>query len=64
MTGLRVRGGFTVDLSWKDGKLTEAIIHPGFMKQCILRYGDRVKTLPAGSGAAITMIADFFNEEL
>jgi alpha-L-fucosidase 2 len=64
VTGLRVRGGFTVDLSWKDGKLTEAIIHPGFMKQCILRYGDRVKTLPAGSGAAITMIADFFNEEL
>ena len=27
--GLRGRGDYTVDISWKDGKLTEATIHAG-----------------------------------
>ncbi len=47
ITGLRARGGFGLDLEWKDGKLTRAVVRgvsrsPG---KCVLRYGDRTNTL-------------------
>ena len=29
ITGLRARGNYTVDISWKDGKLDNAVIHAG-----------------------------------
>ena len=46
ITGLRVRGGFELDLEWKDGTLTQAVVRgvsnrPG---ECVLRYGDRTNT--------------------
>jgi len=46
ITGLRVRGGFELDLEWKDGKLTRAVVRgvsnsPG---KCVVRYGKRTKT--------------------
>lgn len=38
--GLRARGGFTVDMDWKDGKLTEAKITPSALSpdQVTVRY--------------------------
>ena len=42
--GLRARGGYTVDLAWKDGKLAEAKITASVDGTCKLQYGD--KTVP------------------
>jgi alpha-L-fucosidase 2 len=60
--GLRVRGGFTVDLSWKDGQLTEAVIYPGFMETCNVRYGDKVESVSTASGIVVTLGANSFNK--
>ena len=41
--GLRARGGFTVDIQWKDGKLCEAIVHSKLGGRCHVRYRSPVK---------------------
>jgi alpha-L-fucosidase 2 len=48
--GLRARGGFTVDIEWKDGKLVEACIRADRNGECSVRYGDQVKTSQLEAG--------------
>jgi alpha-L-fucosidase 2 len=50
ITGLRARGGFTVDQEWKDGNLIDATIYPDFDGEVKIRYGDQLKTLNMKSG--------------
>lgn len=38
--GLRARGGFTVDIDWKDGRLTKAVITPLKDATATVRYGN------------------------
>jgi alpha-L-fucosidase 2 len=38
--GLCARGGFVVDMAWREGELTEAVIHSNLGASCIVRYGD------------------------
>lgn len=41
--GLRARGGFQLDMTWKDGKLSEAIIHSTQGGNCRLRTLQTIK---------------------
>ncbi len=42
ITGLKARGGFTVDINWKDGKIKKAFITSTLGGNCRLRTADKV----------------------
>ena len=50
ITGLRARGGFTVDVRWADGKLVEAVIRSQTDSPCRLRWGDRTREVKMAKG--------------
>ena len=39
---MRARGGYTVDETWKNGKLVKAVIMPDFTGQARIRYKEKV----------------------
>ncbi len=43
--GLKARGGFVVDIEWKDGTLLNAVVYSCAGKPCVVRYGNRRKDL-------------------
>jgi len=51
--GLRARGGYTVDIDWKDGKLTEAKIYPDFSGEVVIRYNNTIRTLKTQKGKVV-----------
>ena len=51
--GLRTRGGFEIDLEWKEGRLASATVHGVAGNAAKIRYGDKVKELQTGPGQTV-----------
>jgi len=58
--GLRARGGFTVDLAWKNGALAEVKLHSALGERCVLRYRGKLRTIETQPRKAYTV--DNFND--
>jgi len=52
VTGVRARGGFEVDITWKNGRLTKAVIHSRSGLPCEVVYGDKTWNLETRAGNA------------
>jgi alpha-L-fucosidase 2 len=63
IAGLRARGGFTVDIAWRDGKLTSATIHSVTGSNPKVRYGTRAVTLEVAPGESVT-VGDAFQRRI
>ena len=56
VTGLCARGGFTVDISWQNGKLARATIRSRLGHPCTVRCGEKAFEFAGGDqGAAVTL---------
>jgi len=58
VSGLRARGGFEVDITWRGGKLLSAVIRSLASARCSVRYGARVVALQLKAGATVELNAD------
>lgn len=53
--GVSARGGFEVDLSWRDGKPTEARVRSVGGRTTTVAYGDESRTVTLKPGASVTL---------
>ncbi|MEI7836503.1 MAG: glycoside hydrolase family 95-like protein, partial [Planctomycetota bacterium] len=52
--GLCARGGFEVDIAWKDNQLTSATVRSAAGATCRLRYGQATHDLTIKKGETAT----------
>jgi alpha-L-fucosidase 2 len=48
--GLRARGGWEVDLAWRDGRLQRATLRATAAGSCTVRYGETARTMTFAAG--------------
>jgi alpha-L-fucosidase 2 len=53
--GLAARGGFEVDLAWRDGRLTEATVRSKLGGACRVRYGQKAAVLKTQAGGRVRL---------
>jgi len=53
--GLRARGGFEVDVGWKDGRLVSATIQSLAGNRCRLRYGNVTRAVEIKKGSILRL---------
>ena len=54
--GLRARGGVTVDMEWRDGRLVSATLVPRRAREMQVRYGDLRRTVRGSAGEEVTFV--------
>lgn len=52
VSGLRARGGFEVDIEWKDGVLSSAVVRASRDSEAVVRYADAHATQTLKQGAS------------
>jgi alpha-L-fucosidase 2 len=55
LTGIRARGGYTLDIHWKEAKLVKAIITADQTGTCRIRYGGKTRVLDLTGGNPLTV---------
>jgi alpha-L-fucosidase 2 len=58
VTGLRARGGFEVDIVWKDGRLQMAVLRSLCGNEASLRYGEKTVRLATSKDAVYRIDSD------
>lgn len=53
LKGVLVRGGHTMDIIWKEGKLESAVLHAGCSDNCTIAYRDVAQSFDLEEGQAI-----------
>jgi len=56
--GLRARGGFEMDIAWKDRQLAQATVRSKLGGPCRLRFGATTATLATEPGGTYSLNAD------
>lgn len=55
VTGLRTRGGFTVDMTWKNHRLVSAVIVSTGGTKSLVRYGDKTREIELKNGQVVKL---------
>lgn len=55
--GLKARGNVTVDMTWKDGKLTEAVFTPASPNGFLVKYGSKQFDFSSNDGKKVVLKA-------
>jgi alpha-L-fucosidase 2 len=56
--GICGRNGFSVDITWQEGKLTRAVIHSNLGEPCQVRYGGKTVKLSLNKGESVEVDGD------
>jgi alpha-L-fucosidase 2 len=62
--GLRARGGFEIDIEWKDSKLLSATIRSKPGTDCIIRYKEKTLELNIKKGKKVILTAKDFESQM
>ncbi|HOK65919.1 MAG TPA: glycoside hydrolase N-terminal domain-containing protein [Anaerohalosphaeraceae bacterium] len=58
--GLRARGGFEIDLAWKEHRLEKAVVRAAADNACRIRYKDKILDRTVQAGASIVLTPEDF----
>jgi alpha-L-fucosidase 2 len=58
INGLRARGGFEVDIAWKNGRLDTSEIFSKLGNACYVKAGDRITVTSGGKNVRTTKVSD------